>query len=94
MPVSLLQGKKDRPPSRKLMAVGSNDLHRSTRLLAQRGRHGRTWTLLEGDDLESLLVVTPPEPGGNSPSEVSATVPNEPMFPSHDALYGSPDEFA
>jgi hypothetical protein len=94
MPVRLFQGKEDGPASGKMTAIGRHDLHRCAGLLAQGRSHGGTWTLLEGDDFESLLMVTPPEPGGRSPSEVSATVPDEPMFPSHTAFYGSPDEFA
>jgi hypothetical protein len=78
MPVRLFQGKEDGPASGKMATIGRHDLHRCAGLLAQRGSHGRAWTLLEGDDFESLLVVTPPEPGGRSPSEVSPTVPDEP----------------
>jgi hypothetical protein len=52
-------------------------LHRLAGLRAQSGGHGWTRTLLEGDDLESLLAVMPPEPGGSSPSEVSPSVPDE-----------------
>jgi hypothetical protein len=63
-----------------MAAIGGNDLHRCAGLLPERGSHGRTWTLLEGNDLESLFAVTPPEPGGSSPSEVSPTVPDKPVL--------------
>jgi hypothetical protein len=35
---------------------------------------------LEGNDLELLLVVTLPEPGRSPPSEVSPTIPDEPVL--------------
>jgi hypothetical protein len=93
MPVSLFQGKEYRPASGQMAAIGGNDLHRFAGLLAQRGSHGWTRTLLEGDDLESLLAVTSPEPGGSSPSEVSPPVPDQPMLPYHVAPWVSPAEF-
>jgi hypothetical protein len=94
MPVSLFQGKEYRSASRKLTTIGGNDLHRLAGLLAKYGIHRRTWTLLEGSDLESLLTVTSPEPGDDSPSEVSPSIPDEPMLPFHVAPYVSPDESA
>ena len=94
MPMSHFQGKEYRSASGKVMTIGGNDLDRLAGPLAERGSHRRTWTLLEGDDLESLLMVTPPDPGGSSPSEVSPPVPDEPMLPSHVDSYVIPDEFA
>jgi hypothetical protein len=77
-----------------MAAIGGDDLDSVAGLLAQRGSHGRTWTLLIGNDLESLLAVTSPEPGGSSASEVSSTVPDEPMLPSHVVPDLGPHEFA
>lgn len=94
MPVSLVQGKEYRPASGEMAAIGGHDLDSVAGLLAQRGSHGRARTLLIGNNLESLLLVTPPEPGGSSSSELSPTVPDEPVLPFHGAYYASPDEFA
>jgi len=80
MPSDFRQGEEDRSPSGELTTVGRNHLHCLAGSLAQRGSHGRTWTLLEGNDLEPLLVVMPPEPGGSPSSEVSPTVPDEPVL--------------
>jgi hypothetical protein len=77
MPIDFLQDEQSRSASRELTSVGGHDLHRIAGLLAQRGSHGRAGTFLEGDDLESLLAVMPPDPGSSSPSEVSPTIPNE-----------------
>jgi hypothetical protein len=85
MPVSIFQGKEYCSASRNFTTIGGNDLHRLAGLLAERGSHGGAGTLLEGYDLKSLLMVMSPEPGGNSPSEVSPPVPDEPMLPFHGA---------
>jgi hypothetical protein len=77
-----------------MAAIGSDDLDSVAGLLAQRGSHGRARTLLKRNNLESLLLVMPPEPGGSSSSEVSPTVPDEPVLPFHDAFCATPDEFA
>ena len=94
MPVSHFQSKEYRPASGQMAVIGGNDLHRLTGLLPERGSHRRTWTLLEGDDLKTIITVTPPEPDGSSPSEVSPPIPDEPMLLSHVTPYVSPDEFA
>jgi hypothetical protein len=77
VPSDLLQDEENRPPGRELTTAGSHDLHRIAGLLTQPGSHGRARTLLEAHDLEALLAVMPPDPGGSSPSEVSASVPDE-----------------
>ena len=77
VPADFFQDEENRPPGRELTTAGSHDLHRIAGLLTQRGGHGRAGTLLEAHDLESLLAVMPPDPGGSSPSEVSPTIPNE-----------------
>jgi hypothetical protein len=81
--VRLFQGKEDSSASGKLTTIGGNDLDRLAGLLAKYGRHRRAGTLLEGHDLESLLMVMSPEPGDSSPSEVSPPVPDQPVLPSH-----------
>jgi hypothetical protein len=77
VPVDLLQDEQNRSTSRQLTTVGGYDLHSLASLLAQRRGHRRARTLLEAHDLESLLAVTPPDPGGSSPSEVTPTIPDE-----------------
>ena len=94
MPVRLLQGKEDRPPRGEVPAIGGHDLHGAAGLRAQRGRQGRARTRLIGHDHEALLLVTPPEPGGGAPSEVSPPVPDQPVLPFHGAFFANPDELA
>jgi hypothetical protein len=77
MPVDFLQDEENRSASREPATIGGDNLHGLAGLLAQRWGHGWARTLLKGDDLESLLAVMPPEPGGSSPSKVSPSIPDE-----------------
>jgi len=94
VPTDLLQDKQDRPTGGELLPIARHDLDRAPRLLTELRRHRWTWTVLVGYSPKLFFVVMSPDPGDSPPSEISATIPDEPVPLLHVDCHTIPDNSA
>lgn len=77
MPADLIEREEDRATTGKMFAIGSDDLHGSSRLdLEQRG-HGRSMDYLPGTDAETAFLVAEDEPGCPFTTEFTVAIVEE-----------------